>query len=90
MTSPFVQIGYAELKVRAIGYAELKARGCIFCSQQTARTMLSNVVSVVAKIPHVMLLPKFNALKVFNAVKGEGAITLRLLLGERRSLSKPF
>ena len=53
-------IGYAELKVCVI-------RGCIFCSQRTARNMLSHVVCVVVK--YRRFLPKFNALKVFKDLK---------------------
>ena len=73
-SSPFVPIGYAELKVCVI-------RGCIFCSQRTARTMLSHVVCVVVK--YRRFLPKFNALKVFKNLRARGQTTLRKFRPQR-------
>ena len=67
MTSPFVQI-------RVI-------RGCIFCSQQTARTMLSRVIRIVVKIPHVMFLPILTTLRFLRTLRRSGANNITAISG---------
>ena len=67
MTSPFVQI-------RVI-------RGCIFCSQQTARTMLSRVIRIVVKIPHVMFLPILTTLRFLRTLRRGGANNITAIGG---------